>query len=101
MTPSAKAAQQIATETAEKLWKEFWRTSDCSYSMSEQDVKGIVQDAIDDSLRPYRELALQWRKEKAHTYTSENADEYRKYDAALMRCAKELESLISDQEKIK
>ena len=46
-----------------------------------------------------RELADRWRKEHAHTYSSENADHYRGFDAGRLRSAEELEAVIAACER--
>lgn len=46
---------------------------------------------------PLLALAASWRAKKAHTYSSENADEYRAYDAGLEYAATELENVLSDK----
>lgn len=45
-------------------------------------------------------LVEKWRKNRAHTYSSENADHYRGFDAGLKRCADELEARDSEIRKL-
>ena len=51
------------------------------------------------NLASLRELIERWEAERAHTYSSENADHYRGFDAGRKRCAEELGRWLSSAEK--
>ena len=43
-------------------------------------------------------LVARWRTARAHTYASENADEYRAHEGGLRRAADELEAALEDND---
>ncbi len=47
-------------------------------------------------MKPLSELAQQFRASRAHTYSSENADHYRGFDAGQLRAAESLEAWLRE-----
>ena len=80
-SPSAKAAQQIC-----HLFEQ-----ECGAYLLPVQVEPIIQQALSDSLRPYRELVEKLRKQ---AWLGEGSEQYR---MGLGHAANELEALINKE----
>jgi len=69
--------------------KNHRQLSDLLYKESEQ----WEALAVEGSKKMLQGLGKDWQHRKAHTYSSENADHYRGFDAGLRRCVKDLKAL--------
>lgn len=96
MTPAQKAAAEIYEWDAENIIP----MTATEYKNKYESIIQSALDAVKEQCKQQElELAAKWRKERAHTYASENADLYRGFDNGRLRSAEELESLAKENAK--